>query len=185
MSRLAIDPSERWRRIEDLCEQALALDPVERSAFLGRSCGDDAGLQREVESLLANTSGAEGFLDPEGLAAMAHAVAGPQPVSLTGRRIGVYEIRQQLGVGGMGEVYRARDRRLGRDVAIKLLPPHLTVDADRARFEREARTLALLNHPHIGAILMIKPSAEEQTSPRLNVVLNWVDELTRRVPAGR
>ncbi len=84
---------------------------------------------------------------------MAHAVADPQPFLVAGRQIGIYEIRSQLGAGGMGEVYRARDRRLGRDVAIKLLPPHLTADADRlARFEREARTLALLNHPHIGAI---------------------------------
>jgi Tol biopolymer transport system component len=72
---------------------------------------------------------------------------------LTGRRIGIYEIQQPLGAGGMGEVYRARDPKLGRDVAIKLLPAHLTADPDRlARVEREARTLALLNHPHIGAI---------------------------------
>jgi serine/threonine-protein kinase len=110
-------------------------------------------LRLEAESLLANASLADGFLGGSALAAMANVVVNPQPVLAAGRQIGIYEIRSQLGAGGMGEVYRARDRRLGRDVAIKLLPPHLTADADRlARFEREARTLALLNHPHIGAI---------------------------------
>src|SRR5208283_3221796 len=74
---------------------------------------------------------------------------GPKP----GTRIGPYEIIAPLAAGGMGEVYRARDTKLGRDVALKLLPPLLTADADRvARFKREARLLASLNHPHIGAI---------------------------------
>jgi eukaryotic-like serine/threonine-protein kinase len=72
---------------------------------------------------------------------------------LIGKRIGVYEIRSLLGVGGMGEVYRARDTKLGRDVAIKVLPEAFTSDADRlSRFDREARILATLNHPHIAAI---------------------------------
>src|SRR6266516_4604957 len=70
-----------------------------------------------------------------------------------GRRFGAYTIQSPLGAGGMGEVYRARDSRLGRDVAIKVLPRVFTADPDRlARFEREARMLAALNHPHIGAI---------------------------------
>jgi serine/threonine protein kinase len=75
------------------------------------------------------------------------------PEPLVGQRLGPYEIRSLLGAGGMGEVYRARDTRLGRDVAIKILPAGFTADADRrARFEREARVLAALNHPHIGGI---------------------------------
>jgi serine/threonine protein kinase len=87
------------------------------------------------------------------LAAAAHLVVTSPPGALTGRQIGTYDIRSQIGVGGMGEVYRARDRKLGRDVAIKVLPSHVTSDVERlARFEREARTLASLNHPHIGAI---------------------------------
>ena len=70
-----------------------------------------------------------------------------------GTRLGVYEVTAPIGAGGMGEVYRARDTKLGRDVALKILPPAFTADADRvARFEREARLLASLNHPHIGAI---------------------------------
>ena len=72
---------------------------------------------------------------------------------LTGRRIGVYEIQTLLGAGGMGEVYRARDTKLGREVAIKILPDVFTSAPERlARFEREARMLAALNHPHIAAI---------------------------------
>src|SRR5687768_14438101 len=72
---------------------------------------------------------------------------------LTGRRIGVYEIQTLLGAGGMGEVYRARDTKLGRQVAIKILPHAFTSSPERlARFEREARILAALNHPHVAAI---------------------------------
>jgi len=73
--------------------------------------------------------------------------------ALTGRRLGVYHVQERIGAGGMGEVYLARDTRLGRDVAIKILPPIFTADPDRlARFEREARVLASLNHPNVGAI---------------------------------
>ena len=72
---------------------------------------------------------------------------------LSGRRLGVYQVQARIGVGGMGEVYRARDTKLGRDVALKILPRLFTSDPERlARFEREARVLASLNHPHIGAI---------------------------------
>jgi serine/threonine protein kinase len=79
--------------------------------------------------------------------------------SMIGRRLGVYEIRAVLGSGGMGAVYRARDTRLERDVAIKILPPEFTHDADRlARFEREARVLASLDHPNVAAIYGVEES---------------------------
>src|SRR5262245_46632870 len=71
----------------------------------------------------------------------------------SGARIGPYEIVSLLGAGGMGEVYRGRDARLGRDVALKVLPHHFSADAERmARFQREAQVLASLNHPHIAAL---------------------------------
>src|SRR5260221_8824734 len=77
----------------------------------------------------------------------------------SGRKVGPYEIVAPLGAGGMGEVYRARDTKLGRDVALKLLPPLFTEDAERvARFQREAQLLASLNHPHIGAIYGLEES---------------------------
>src|SRR5688500_3308243 len=77
-----------------------------------------------------------------------------------GSRLGPFEVTGLLGVGGMGEVYRAHDTRLGRDVAIKILPAAFIADPDRlARFEREARVLASLNHPHIAAIYGIEDAA--------------------------
>ena len=78
---------------------------------------------------------------------------------LSGRRLGAYQVHERIGAGGMGEVYRARDTKLGRDVAIKILPAAFATDPDRlARFEREARILASLNHPNIGAIYGIEDS---------------------------
>jgi RIO-like serine/threonine protein kinase len=89
---------------------------------------------------------------------------GDPSLALTlGTRLGVYEVGVQIGVGGMGEVYRARDTKLDRDVAIKVLPEAFTHDADRlARFQREAKTLASLNHPHIAAIYGFEKSAGMQ-----------------------
>jgi len=138
---------ERLRAIETLFHQAREQPPAERDAFLARACADDPALRREVESLLAQPRGA---LDAPVGALVADLAADGL---LTGRRLGVFEVQGLLGVGGMGEVYRARDTRLGRAVAIKILPPAFKDNDDRlARFEREARVLASLNHPHIGAI---------------------------------
>ena len=84
----------------------------------------------------------------------------PAEPTLTGQRLGAYHILDLLGVGGMGEVYRARDTRLGRDVAVKVLPRLFSADPERlARFEREARLLASLNHPHIAAIYGFEETA--------------------------
>ena len=99
-----------------------------------------------------------------------------------GQRIGVYEVIGPLGAGGMGEVYRARDTRLGRDVALKILPPMFASDADRlARFEREAQVLASLNHPHIAAIHGFEESGGERA-----LVLELVegDTLADRIATG-
>ena len=93
---------------------------------------------------------------------------------MIGKQIGVYRIDSLLGAGGMGEVYRARDTKLGRDVAVKFLPHAFTNDPDRlARFEREARMLASLNHPHIGGIYGFE---ESDGAPAL--VLELVEGLT-------
>jgi len=139
----------RWRRIEGLYHAAAARPPGERTAFLAEACAGDEGLRQEVEALLATPPTADGILAAPALAAAVTLVSDSTAV-LTGQRIGVYQLRERIGAGGMGEVYRARDTRLGRDVAIKILPRAFTDDADRlARFEREARVLAALNHPNI------------------------------------
>jgi eukaryotic-like serine/threonine-protein kinase len=151
---------DRWRQVEDLCHAALARPAENRAAFLATTCAGDDGLQREVESLLAQESSAAGFMSVPAAAEAGSAVLDHAKGTLIGQRLGSYAIRSLLGVGGMGEVYRAHDDTLGREVAIKVLPTAFTADPERrARFEREARMLATLNHPHIGAIYGIEEAA--------------------------
>jgi len=152
--------AERWKRIEVLLQSALDLPPDEHDAFLKRSCAGDDALEREVRALLRSALQVEGFLSTPAIevaaAVMAsHALEGRPggnngPI---GHTLSHYHVVEKLGVGGMGEVYRAHDNRLGRDVAIKILPSAFLADGDElARFHHEARILAMLNHPHIGAI---------------------------------
>ena len=143
---------ERWARTARLYHEALACAASERASFLADACANDDALRREVESLLAHDGGAAFLSTP----AMANGTGGGMRI---GQALGPYLISAPLGEGGMGEVYRARDSKLGRDVAIKILPRAFTADPDRlARFEREARLLASLNHPHIGAIYGVEES---------------------------
>ncbi len=149
---------ERLREIEVLFHEARERTPAERDAFLARACAHDPTLRREVESLLAQPPA--GVIDAPVGALVAELVAPPAPRLAPGSSVGAYRIERLLAVGGMGEVYRARDTTLGRDVAIKILPRHFTADPERlARFEREARMLAALNHPNIGAIYGLEAAA--------------------------
>lgn len=137
--------SERWQRIEEIYHEALQCLPEQRGLLLESACGYDCDLRHEVESLLANADFAESFLESRSRDATTNLPPGKQ--------LGSYEIQSLLGAGGMGEVYRAHDRNLGRDVALKTLPKEFAYDPERlVRFRREARTLALLNHPNIAAI---------------------------------
>ena len=132
----------RWHRISRIYNEAIAVASRDRARFVREACGSDDTLRAEVSALLVDDSRMDRLLGPE-----------ESQLNLMGRRIGIYEVTSLLGVGGMGEVYRARDPKLNRDVAIKVLPRLFINDPDRlARFEREARVLASLNHPHIGAI---------------------------------
>ena len=141
--------TDRWRRVEQICQDALDRPLAERAAFLGAACGEDAPLRHEVEALLRQEEAGSAFLEsPTG--AVAAAVLEPGASRLSGHRVGGFDVGPLLGAGGMGEVYRARDTRLDRDVAIKILPEAFAHDAERvARFQREAKTLASLNHPNI------------------------------------
>jgi serine/threonine protein kinase len=145
-----MDP-DRWRQISTLYHAALERPAAERSGFLAQACGADSSLCAEVESLLNQPKDSNSALD----LTAGPVLAGPDAPhrQMIGRRIGPYLVVSPLGAGGMGEVYRATDGRLGRDVALKVLPPSWSGDSDRIqRFEREARVLASLNHPHVGAI---------------------------------
>jgi serine/threonine protein kinase/Tol biopolymer transport system component len=151
-----------WARIEAILESALALEPSARPAYLTGACAGDRALHDEVASLLAQDATVDGFLSTPAAAIVTDLPGPPERVISVGQQCGRYTIQGLLGRGGMGEVYRARDRQLGRDVAIKTLPRELATDPDRiARFAREARVLAALNHPHIGAIYGLETMEDE------------------------
>jgi serine/threonine protein kinase/tetratricopeptide (TPR) repeat protein len=136
---------ERWQQIKVLLQDALETPPQQRSEFLAKACSDDSALRQEVESFLAlgDEQARSSFLQ----SSTSH-VALPR-----GTKLGEYEVQSLLGAGGMGEVYRAHDPRLRRDVAIKVLPTLISKDADRLRrFEQEAQATAALNHPNILAV---------------------------------
>ena len=162
--------AERWRQVSRIYHDALARDPRARETFVREACDSDENMRKEVESLLAQPVSAENFLGKP-----AAAVGFPPPIDpgasmLTGR-VGVHQVLEIVGVGGMGTVYRARDTKLARDVAIKVLPRSFASDPQRlARFEREARLLASLNHPHIAAIYGI-----EDAGGRPALVLEFVE----------
>ncbi|HXW05207.1 MAG TPA: protein kinase [Vicinamibacterales bacterium] len=138
---------EDWPRIKALFETALSLPPEARAGFLASFSASDSHLRSEVERLLAGHDGASGFLEAPVSLPPTQGALSPD---LVGRHIGPYQISSRLGAGGMGEVYRARDTRLDRTVAIKVLPATIAQSAGaRERFEREARAIAGLNHPHI------------------------------------
>jgi serine/threonine protein kinase len=139
----------RWQQIEELYHAALECEPGERAVFLARA---DPELQREVESLLAQESGATPLDRPAWSGAAS--LLGSTVAALTpGTQLGPYKIEGPLGSGGMGEVFRAVDTRLGRAVAVKTSREHFS-----ARFDREARAISSLNHPHICTLYDVGPN---------------------------
>jgi serine/threonine protein kinase/tetratricopeptide (TPR) repeat protein len=141
---------ERWVRVQELFAAALELPPAARLAFVVEASGEDLELKRDVETLLdSHEAATEGFLKSPSVDQSEAPHQALEPKS----RLGPYEILGRLGSGGMGEVYRARDRKLDRDVAIKVLPAHLSANpAALTRFEREAKAVAALSHPNILSI---------------------------------
>ena len=138
------------QQLEDLFHEALGLEPPERAEFMSRARKSNPELAAAVESLIAAHEQTDGLIDSPAFEAAAEMIADSQPALLTGQVVGHYQIIRPLGKGGMGEVYLASDAKLGRKVALKLLPAEFTGHKERLRrFIQEAKTASSLNHPNI------------------------------------
>ena len=177
-----MDP-ERWTRVKAIFHDALARDPADRPAYLAEACGGDEDLRAELERLLEAQREAETFLEWSPAAAMAgldtqpttHVTAHGSTLA-PGHRLGPYMIQALLGVGGMGEVHRGVDTRLGRHVALKVISPQWRPDAASAkRFQTEARAASALNHP---AIVTIYDVGETEGVPW--IAMEWIEGRTLR-----
>jgi predicted Ser/Thr protein kinase len=141
---------ERWQQVEEVFQTALDCPPPERARLLSRVCAGDAELQRQTTSLLEAHDAAGDFLEQAALERDADLLIEDPDLSRIGAEIGPYRIVEHLGRGGMGEVYLARDERLTRLVALKILPSYFVSDEDRMRrFQIEARAASALNHANI------------------------------------
>jgi len=173
---------ERWQQIERIYQDALDHEPSTRSAFLDQACAGDADLRREVVSLLEAHKPDDQFLEAPALEVTARALAAEAPRLARGQRLGSYELIAPLGAGGMGEVWRALDPDLNRQVAIKILLSQYSRDPQRLRrFEQEARAAGMLNHPNILAIYAV---GKEEGSPYLVTELLEGATLRQRLAGG-
>jgi len=151
---------ERWQQVKEIFNSAINYRPEERSSFISQACSGDEELRSEVESLIASHEESGSFIDKPAFEAAASLLTREKVELNSGQTIGSYEVLSFISRGGMGEVYLAQDKRLGRKVALKLLPSTFTTDDDRLRrFEQEARAASALNHPNIITIYEITNAA--------------------------
>ncbi len=141
--------SERWQKVKALFDVVSELAPLEREKFLARSCGADDDLRRDVEKLLASSDKAESFMESPAAKEVVSRIIEPKNLA-AGVSFGHYEIVRQIGAGGMGEVYLAKDKKLDRKVAVKILNEKFAAhESNLNRFIREAKAASALNHPNI------------------------------------
>jgi Tol biopolymer transport system component len=147
-----IDP-KRWEKIKGIFQYAVEIDTVKRSDFLDKACAGDASLRKSVESLLSSAEQEWDLLDKPAFEAAAGLFAEDQHDLSEGETVGRYKVLGLLGTGGMGEVYLAEDTKLGRKIALKILPVgFIGTEARQQRFRQEARAASTLNHPNIVTI---------------------------------
>jgi len=154
---------ELWQRITDLFDEAMTRGPKERIAFLEEACEGDRDLRKQVERLVKSHEKSGDFLESSAFAVAPELLTDDRAGASVGELIGHYRIESLIGIGGMGEVYLARDERLGRKVALKLLPERLTADETQlSRFKTEARAASALNHPNILTVYEIGTEGNRQ-----------------------
>jgi serine/threonine protein kinase/TolB-like protein/Tfp pilus assembly protein PilF len=169
---------ERWKQVDQLMQEALEREPAERAAFLAEVCGGDDDLRGEIESLLGFHDRAGDFIEAPPTDMAADWLI--ENESRAGQTIGHYQLMRRIGRGGMGEVYLARDTRLGRPAALKLLQTSLTQDAARVRrFRQEARAASALNHPNIITIYEVG-QADSTAGGAHYIAAEFVDGQTLR-----
>jgi eukaryotic-like serine/threonine-protein kinase len=176
---------ERWQHIKEIFYGALEQPPSERESFIDSACGGDGATRREVSQLISAHEETGEFLVIPAFDLTAKLLANSKREGLVrGESIGHYKVISTIGAGGMGEVYLAEDMRLGRKVAIKLLPAFFVAEADRLfRFEREARAASALNHPNLCTIHEV----DEMEDGRPYIVMEYVEGVTlrQRIRQGR
>ncbi len=170
---------DHWTRVDEILTAALDAPADERPALLERLCGDDCELRAQVDRMIASAEDSDWPAADDLLAPTRDGAPAPTPKLAEGHRLGPYEIVGELGAGGMGVVYRAKDTRIGREVAIKLLPPTVLHDEARAtRFLREAKLVSKINHPNVLTIHEV-----DRCEHGLYIVSELVDGPTLRTMA--
>src|SRR5882724_9485704 len=171
----------RWVRITDIYHATIARPPVERASFLGEECHGDDNLRKQVEAMVKSHERSGNFIESPAFAVAPELLIDEPAGDLIGQSIGHYRIESLLGVGGMGEVYLARDELLGRKVALKFLPEHLTAEATQlSRFKSEARTASALNHPNILTVHEIDVEGKRQF-----IATEFIEGITLRALLAR
>jgi serine/threonine-protein kinase len=167
---------QRWQLIDRIFKSAIERTPAERAAFIIEACDDDE-LRAEVESLISAHEQTGEFLDAPAYEVADLELADHPAMLAVGQTINHYQVLGTLGIGGMGEVYLAYDTRLGRRIALKLLPHHFTADQDRLRrFEQEARAASVLNHPNVCVIYEVGETVDD----RHFIAMEYVEGVTLR-----
>ena len=178
--------AERWKQVDNLLQSALLVPSDRRDEFLRQACAGDAALEQEVRSLLTSHRNIGGFLERPAIRVAAQTIALTEARqasdSVLGQTISHYRVLRKLGSGGMGVVYEAEDIRLGRRVALKVLPASLVHDKRTLqRFEREARVASSLNHPNICTIYEVE---EHDHQPVIVMELLEGESLKQRIREG-
>src|SRR6266511_2700312 len=170
---------ERWLQVKEIFHSALQHEPAQPSVFLSNACCGDELLRQEVESLISSHDKDGSFIDIPAYEVAAELIVDGGKLK-AGQTLGSYEVLSFVSRGGMGEVYLAQDKRLGRKVALKLLASQFTKDSDRLhRFEQEARAASALNHPNIITIYEIR-----EANSTLMIATEFVEGETLRQRLG-